>query len=73
MTKEQYDNLAKRAGLGESIWSEDEVVSDCCTATIIRGDLCSSCLEHCEASEEDCIDEDAGYDAYKEKKAGFDV
>ena len=28
-----------------------EEMSDCCGAEIIRGDLCSDCLEHCEPHE----------------------
>ena len=28
-------------------------VSDCCGADIIRGDLCSDCLEHCGVQEWD--------------------
>lgn len=28
---------------------EDEVWSDCCSAEIIMGDICSQCREHCEA------------------------
>ena len=70
MTKEQYEDFAKRANAGENIWSDEEV-SDCCTAPIIMGDLCSACKEHCEASEEDCVDGDAGYDQYKEERAGL--
>lgn len=25
---------------------EEEELSECCTATIIHGDICSDCLEH---------------------------
>ena len=32
-------------------------VSDCCGAEIIRGDLCSDCLEHCDVHEFDDLDE----------------
>jgi hypothetical protein len=71
MTKEQYDNLAKRAGLGENIWSEAEV-SDCCGDEVIMGDICKSCLEHCDVFTDD-IDNDGGYDQYKEERAGLDV
>ena len=38
---------------GELIWvkfvqePEEDDSSPCCGATIIRGDLCSACMEHC--------------------------
>jgi len=34
-------------------YEDIEEVSDCCGAEIIRGDLCSDCLEHCEPHEWD--------------------
>ena len=32
-------------------YEEIAEISDCCGAEIIRGDLCSDCLEHCEPHE----------------------
>jgi hypothetical protein len=48
-TKEYIDDI-----------TEQEVWSDCCSAKVIIGDICSACFEHCEAVPygEDYMDND---------------
>ena len=46
---------------------ESEPISDCCAATIIHGDLCSECLEHCGILEDEKESELDWKDDHREK------
>ena len=44
--------------MDHSDYIEHGVLSNCCDAQIIHGDICTACKEHCEAVNEENEDDD---------------